>query len=201
MGQIQRNTFFNSSLWLIFIMNIHLRSILTSYLAYLAQYPWSGKREMIEKLEHENEVVAQQIFTVFQQAYKMEAKLIGVVDFPPLLRSAKDIEHANTLFYGLSDNGNLAAVIEIGIDIIKRKNKQLDIHSLTVAPQYVRRGLADQLIRYVLAQMDCLTAIVETAVANIPAINLYKKHGFVEYKRWIPSHGIPKLALSVECAV
>ncbi len=40
--------------------------------------------------------------------------------------------------------------------------------------------------------------MVETAVTNLPAINLYKKHGFAEFKRWTPSHGIEKLALSVK---
>ncbi len=44
---------------------------------------------------------------------------------------------------------------------------------------------------------DLSYARVETAVANTPAINLYKKHGFVEFKRWTPSHGIEKLAMSV----
>ena len=43
--------------------------------------------------------------------------------------------------------------------------------------------------------------MVETAVVNIPAISLYKKHGFVEFKRWTPSHGIKKLAMSVEYAL
>ena len=42
--------------------------------------------------------------------------------------------------------------------------------------------------------------MVETAVVNTPAINLYKKHGFVEFKRWTPAHGIEKLAMSVELA-
>nr|WP_299494446.1 GNAT family N-acetyltransferase [uncultured Shewanella sp.] len=151
---------------------------------------------MIEKLEHKNEAVSRQIFRVFQRAYQQEAQLIGVADFPPLRRWVKDIERTNSEFYGIKRHEVLAAVIEIEVT-----KQQLDIHSLTVDPEYVRRGLADQLIRYVLAQMDCSQAIVETAVANSPAINLYKKHGFVEYKRWVPSHGIPKLALSVKWAV
>jgi hypothetical protein len=74
--------------------------------------------------------------------------LIGVLDFPPLSRSAK--------------------------------------------------GIASKLISYVLDKIDFSKAIVETAVVNIPAINLYQKHGFVEFKRWTPSHGIEKLAMSVE---
>ena len=36
---------------------------------------------MITKLEHSNEAVAEQIHTVFQNSYKVEAELIGVLDF------------------------------------------------------------------------------------------------------------------------
>ncbi|WP_298770006.1 GNAT family N-acetyltransferase [uncultured Shewanella sp.] len=147
---------------------------------------------MIEKLEHENEAVARQIHKVFQHAYKIEAQLLGVSDFPPLSRAIDVIQQATTLFYGVFDKHCIAAVIEIELT-----DQQLDIHSLTVDPEYFRRGFANQLIRYVLDNKDYLTAIVETAVGNFPAIQLYKKHGFIEYRRWTPSHGIPKLAMSV----
>lgn len=148
---------------------------------------------MINKLDHLNEEVASQIFTVFQNSYKIEAQLIGVIDFPPLLRSTKDIVNSETLFYGFNENESLTAVIEITIE-----DKLLDIHSLTVDPKYFRKGIANKLITYVLEKIDFSKAIVETAVVNIPAINLYKKHGFVEFKRWTPSHGIQKLAMSIE---
>jgi ribosomal protein S18 acetylase RimI-like enzyme len=148
---------------------------------------------MIIKLDHANEEVAKQIYTIFQHSYQIEADLIGTVDFPPLLRSAKDIATSKTLFYGFSDNDSLAAIIEIVIE-----DMLLDIHSLTVDPQYFRKGIADKLISYVLENFDFSKAIVETAVVNTPAIKLYRKHGFVEFKRWTPSHGIEKLAMSVE---
>ena len=148
---------------------------------------------MINKLENSNENVANGIYTIFQNSYKVEAKLIGVIDFPPLLRSSDDIANSKTEFYGFSDNNCLAAIIEIVIE-----EKHLDIHSLTVDPKYFRKGIADKLISYVLEAFDYTDAIVETAVVNKPAINLYKKHGFVEFKRWIPSHGIEKLAMSVQ---
>ena len=45
---------------------------------------------------------------------------------------------------------------------------------------------------------DFTEATVETAAANKPAIKLYQKHGFVDYKRFIPAHGIEKLALSLQ---
>ena len=150
---------------------------------------------MITKLDNSSEEVAERIFAVFQNSYKIEAELIGVLDFPPLLRSVKDIVNSKTQFYGFSENKCLAAIIEIVIE-----DKHLEIHSLTVEPEYFRKGIANKLISYVLETIDFSEAIVETAVVNIPAINLYKKHGFVEFKRWTPSHGIQKLAMSVEHA-
>ena len=91
-----------------------------------------------------------------------------------------------------SDNQDIAAVIEIVIE-----NQHLEIHSLTVDPKYFRQGIADKLICYVLDTHPFSEAIVETAVVNLPAINLYKKHGFVEFKRWTPSHGIKKVAMAI----
>ncbi|MEP0356740.1 N-acetyltransferase [Paraglaciecola sp.] len=147
---------------------------------------------MITKLENSNEEVANQIRRVFQRSYKIEAELIGVCDFPPLARSIKQIVNAPTDFYGFIDNHFLAAILEIDI-----KEKQLDIHSLTVDPTFFRKGIADKLISFVLKLFDINTATVETAEVNQPAINLYKKHGFIEFKRWTPSHGIPKVAMSI----
>ena len=151
---------------------------------------------MIAKLDNTNEEVVRQIHKIFQNSYKIEAQLVGVLNSPPLLRSAKDIQRSATQFYDFSEDDCLAAVIEIAIE-----DERLEINSLTVDPSYFRKGIANKLISYVLETIDFTEAVVETAVANMPAINLYKKYGFVEFKRWTPSHGIEKLAMSVEYAV
>jgi len=150
---------------------------------------------MIIKLENSNEDIANEIYTIFQNSYKVEAQLIDVPVFPPLLRSAKDIVISKTDFYGFSDNNVLAAIIEIKIE-----NKQVEINSLTVDPKHFRKGIAGKLISFVLDTFEFSDAVVETAVVNKPAINLYKKYGFVEFKRWTPSHGIEKLAMSIQSA-
>jgi ribosomal protein S18 acetylase RimI-like enzyme len=137
--------------------------------------------------------VANQIFTIFQRSYKIEAQLIGTLNFPPLLRNVDHIKGSTTQFYGFSENKCLAAVIEIAID-----NEHLAIDSLTVDPDYFRKGIADKLISHVLGNVGLSVATVETAVVNTPAIALYKKQGFVEFKRWTPAHGIEKLAMSIE---
>ncbi|QHJ13851.1 hypothetical protein FX988_04131 [Paraglaciecola mesophila] len=150
---------------------------------------------MITKLENSNEVVANKIHTIFQNSYKVEAELIGVVDFPPLLRTVIDITRSRTDFYGFSDKNCLAAIIEIEIKI---NEKNLDIHSLAVDPNFFRLGIEGKLIARALKSFDINAATVETAVLNKPAISVYKKHGFIECKRWTPSHGIEKLAMSVK---
>lgn len=149
---------------------------------------------VIVKLDNANEAVAKQIYTTFQRSYKIEAELIGTLNFPPLSRTVNDIKNSQTLFYGLYDDTQLEGVIELLII-----NDRLEINSLTVDPKHFRKGIADKLICYVLS--ECVTstaettAIVETAVVNEPAIKLYKKHDFVEFKRWTPDHGIEKLAM------
>jgi ribosomal protein S18 acetylase RimI-like enzyme len=148
---------------------------------------------LITQLEHKNKRIATQIFTVFQNSYEIEAQLIGVSNFPPLQRTVNDIAASDTRFYGFFDNECLAAIIEITVD-----DQMLDICSLTVEPRFFRKGIADKLVDYVLSEFEFEKAVVETAVANAPAIKLYKKHGFVEFKRWTPSHGIKKLAMAVE---
>ena len=148
---------------------------------------------MITKLDNSNEDLANRIFTIFQDSYKVEAQLIGILNFPPLSRSSKDIRISKTQFYGFSENNSLAGIIEI-----VSEGMHLEIHSLTVDPRYFRRGIADKLMAYILEKFDFSEAIVETALVNTPAINLYKKHGFAEFKRWTPSHGIEKLAMCLE---
>lgn len=147
---------------------------------------------MINKLDNCDDKVTSQIFNVFQNSYKVEAQRINVCNFPPLSRSINDIKDSNTLFYGFYERGCLAGVIEV-----IAKDKRIELESLTVDPQYFKKGIASKLISYVLDSFEFIEAIVETAVANKPAINLYKKFGFVEIKRWTPSHGIEKLAMSV----
>ncbi|WP_042143645.1 MULTISPECIES: N-acetyltransferase [unclassified Pseudoalteromonas] len=130
------------------------------------------------------------MYDVFQSSYKIEAELIGTDNFPPLSRGINDIRNSKTDFYGYFDDKCLAAVIEIEMNV-----NNLEINSLTVDPRFFRRGIADKLIAYVLTSIAHDKAIAETAVVNEPAIKLYQKHGFVEFKRWTPSHGIEKLAL------
>ena len=144
----------------------------------------------MELLEHNSTSVATEIYDVFQLSYKVEAGLVGIEDFPPLRRSASLIQSSNSQFFGQRIGGDLAAVVESTDD-----GENLSIDSLVVHPQYFRRGLASQLLQSLLEKSSWQHAFVETAAANDPALELYRKFGFSETKRWKTADGIEKVRL------
>jgi ribosomal protein S18 acetylase RimI-like enzyme len=89
-----------------------------------------------------------------------------------LHRSSQHIASSNTQFYGLSDSQGLIGAIEI------MPEETLDICSLVVSPRAFRRGVATQLLNYVLTNQHWRCATVSTACANKPAVNLYLQQGF-----------------------
>lgn len=151
---------------------------------------------MISLLKHRTTQVAEQIFYVFQHSYQVEADLVGVDNFPPLSRTAKHIEQSDTSFYGFHCKQELVAVIEVSTD-----DNKLHINSLTVQPKFFRQGIASKMIEHVLTTITFSRATVETAVVNKPAISLYERHGFSEYKQYVPDHGIPKTAMELAATV
>ncbi|MGB0936068.1 MAG: GNAT family N-acetyltransferase, partial [Colwellia sp.] len=134
---------------------------------------------MISKVEHCEQHVADKIYDTFQTAYKVEADLIEVKNFPPLSRSIEDIKNAETFFYCISKDNLMAAVIEVSL-----KDRLLDINSLTVHPNFFRQGLGKKILCYVLVKLNYDSAFVETVVNNLPAIKLYQSIGFNQHRRW-----------------
>lgn len=109
-------------------------------------------------------------------AYRVEANLIGVQDFPPLHRTQADILASQSDFQGVLEGGErLLAVVET-----EPRDSVLQIASLCVSPQRFRGGLASGLVAGVLAdaQVSGRPVVVTTARANGPALALYQKFGF-----------------------
>ena len=88
-------------------------------------------------LNHSATNIAQEIYALFQESYLIEAKLIGVHNFPPLNRSFSNIKNSRTQFLGFYINSLLAAVAETEI-----KDGLLDIHSFVVSPHSLEKALA-----------------------------------------------------------
>ena len=145
---------------------------------------------MVSKLDPNDERVAQQLWQVWQASYAVEAKLLGATDFPPLKRTVNEFQEGTTDFYGIWENGRLAAAMEINA-----KPQVPHLNSLVVHPDFFRRGFGRQLVSFALALFLGSDMTVETGVDNGPAIALYLKLGFVETGQYLPDHGIRKIKL------
>ena len=134
---------------------------------------------MIRKLSNSSFSTSKTIYEVFQASYAVEAKLLNVRDFPPLRRTAEDIRNSGSEFYGFYEGKELAGVVEIG------SNTDLtEIQGLVVHPRFFRQGIAKKLVLFVLQSFQSKKYIVETAVENTPACDLYLKLDFKKSKRW-----------------
>ncbi|MCR9277772.1 MAG: GNAT family N-acetyltransferase [Pseudomonadaceae bacterium] len=119
---------------------------------------------------------AHPIAELLADAYRVEARLIGAVDFPPMHRTAADVRRSESSFFGLLDaDDKLHAVIETEVTA-----DTVQIASLGVSPESFRLGLASRLVKSVVMEAGRreLSVVVTTAAANKPALSLYRRFGF-----------------------
>lgn len=148
---------------------------------------------MITKLFHSNAIIAQSIYTVFQESYAVEAEILNVIDFPPLQRPVEHFMNSVNSFYGLTMEEELAGVIEI-----KQETSSIDIQSLVVKPSFFRQGVAKQLIQFIFKTYQANAFTVETGLANVPAVRLYKKLGFQEIDQWDTDFDVRKVRFELK---
>jgi len=132
--------------------------------------------------------VSKKIRSVFQVSYAIEAKLLNAIDFPPLKRPLENFVNSDMEFFGYINSEDLQAVVEID-----HNDQHTLIRSLVVDPRFFRMGIASRLLEFVLNTFDSSFFLVETGLENDPAIQLYKKFGFVEVERWDTDHGVRKV--------
>jgi ribosomal protein S18 acetylase RimI-like enzyme len=133
----------------------------------------------ITPLDHRSREVAQRIHAIQRAAYRLEADLLGVTHFPPLERSAEDVQISLEEFWGASEGEELLGVI--GIERLDAA--EILISSLTVAPAHHRRGVGRALVQAVLGTRGSCVMVVSTGAKNEPALQLYKQLGFLERRR------------------
>ncbi|MDF2841275.1 MAG: N-acetyltransferase, partial [Clostridia bacterium] len=105
-----------------------------------------------------------------------EAELIGFMQIPPLLESPNDIMNDEEIYIGYYVGDDLAGIVAYTIE-----KEVLDICKVAVHPDFFKRGIATQLIRY-LEAMGIKKLIVSTGKKNRPAVNLYTSLGFIKTK-------------------
>ena len=149
---------------------------------------------MIVKIDNKRNEIAVEIRRIFQASYVIEAKMLKVIDFPPLKRTISQFIDSKSKFYAYYIKQNIAGLIEIS------SNKSIThIQSLVVYPKYFRQGIGKALVMFVLDTYASAVFTVETGIDNHPAINLYVSLGFVEQDQWDTNHGVRKVRFKKYC--
>ena len=143
---------------------------------------------MIQRIDHTDSTISKAIRDVFQVSYAVEATLLNADNFPPLQRELASFVDSKNNFYGYFKDATLVAVIEINETALFTH-----IQSLVVMPSYFRKGIGKELMEYVCNLYASDLFMVETGLANIPAIQLYKSLGFTEIKQWDTAIGVRKI--------
>lgn len=143
---------------------------------------------MIKPLDPGDIAIAKKLRQVFIDSYKVEAELLGALDFPPLKRTLESYVTSEGEFFGYVIDDLLAGATEI-----KSDQGLVHIQSLVVHPNHFRKGIGTQLLQFVFTNFQGSQFMVETGVDNTPACLLYEKHGFKEVTQWDTDHGVRKI--------
>ncbi|MGA9173292.1 MAG: GNAT family N-acetyltransferase [Thermoactinomyces sp.] len=140
---------------------------------------------LIKRIHLDSEEQIEQILKVQQAAYKVEAKMIGYEDLPPLKDTKDSIKKSGEIFLGFFSQNELA-----GFLAFKQTGDFIRICRLAVSPSHFRRGIASELLKKVLHVNGVREWGVTTGKANLPAIRCYEKHGFVRVAERLTPDGI-----------
>lgn len=117
---------------------------------------------------------------VLLPAHAQEAALLQVAHFPPMERSAAQIQASEGLSLGAFIAHQLVGVLSLEPD---DEPGQVLVSSLVVHPASQRLGAGHALLREAIARAPEAVFAVATAALNEPALRLYRSLGFVEYRR------------------
>lgn len=131
---------------------------------------------MIQLVNHNDEKVAESILSIQLPAYKVEADLIGFDGIPQLLDTVENIKSSNEQFLGKLDGSKL-----VGFLSYEGTEELIDICRLVVDPNHFRKGIASELLSYLLnVYGNEKKIVVSTGAKNTPAITLYERHNFTK---------------------
>lgn len=122
-------------------------------------------------LDLSDATVLHELWTVQRLAYAVEAEIIGFDGIPALHETPDELRASSETFLGLYDEEGLAGAVSYELE-----GSTVDICRLVVHPRAHRKGVATKLL-------DALPdgpQTVSTGSRNEPALQLYRKRGFVE---------------------
>ena len=161
----------------------------------------------IERVDHRIKAVAAAILELQRIAYAQEAVLLQLDSLPGLERSAAQLAALQEHFHVAHRSGKFVGAVSVEPPL--SACQPAHIVSLVVHPEHQRLGIATALLRSVLQACGAGAVSVSTADANLPALGLYARLGFVRVsQRRLPHSRLrlvlltrPPTAQDADCAV
>lgn len=116
-----------------------------------------------------------QLWDLQRASYAVEAQLIGFDGIPPLHESLEQLRACYESFLGVRDELRLVGAVAW----TRLPNGALDICRLVVHPVAHRRGVATTLLDALDSIEPAELTVVSTGTANLPAVALYRRRGFI----------------------
>lgn len=131
---------------------------------------------MITVLDLADADTAIDLLRLQRAGYAVEAALIGFVGIPQLHEDLDALRSCGEHFLGRYDGSRLVAAVSWQ----RLADGTLDICRLVVDPGAHRRGHATALLDALDELVPATRTIVSTGTANLPALALYRRRGFVD---------------------
>ncbi|WNV86537.1 GNAT family N-acetyltransferase [Umezawaea sp. Da 62-37] len=126
----------------------------------------------IHRLDLSDDDTLRGLWQLQRAAYAVEARLIGFDAIPPLHETPDELRACGESFLGTE--GLTGAV-----SWERLEDGTLDICRLVVHPSAHRSGIASALLDALDALEPADRTVVSTGTANLPAMELYRRRGFV----------------------
>ncbi|GGO07611.1 GNAT family N-acetyltransferase [Saccharibacillus kuerlensis] len=151
---------------------------------------------MIGKLDTQDELKMEELLRLQTTAYRLEAKLIGFDEIPPLADTVDTLKRSRDVFYGYTvQSGKLVGAVAVE----EERPGELTLTRMMVHPDFFRQGIASRLIEYVFANYpEFPIYIVSTGLKNEPARRLYERFGFVPFKSEYIAPGVELMTMKRE---
>ena len=130
-------------------------------------------------IDHRNLQVARQMHAILSLAYAQEAALMNAKRFADHDETVEEIQGSDEFCLGAIRENVLVGFLTIGRD---EEPDQISISTLVVHPAHQRQGVGRELVHEAVLRSQGMTLSVSTGASNTPALSLYKKLGFHEYR-------------------
>ncbi|MGW1135600.1 GNAT family N-acetyltransferase [Streptomyces griseoluteus] len=137
-----------------------------------------------------------QLWNLQRASYAVEARLIGFDGIPPLRETLEQLRASDESFLGIRDGSRLVGAVAW----IRLPNGALDICRLVAHPVAHRRGIATALLDALDSMEPAELTVVSTATSNLPAVELYRRRGFVPVGKRQIAPGVTITLLERKCA-